>query len=123
MRMLYMYLESFRCLRLKQILLEVAAQAISSLIVLSQNQIEVKMDDTSVPNLVQLLDSSTQNTAKKYAVSCLGSHSPSKKCKKLMISYGAIRYLKKLTEMDIPGAKKLLERLERGKLRSLFSRK
>lgn len=102
---------------------EIAAQAISSLITLSQNCREVKRDDKSVPNLVQLLDPSPQNTAKKYAVSCLASLSSSKKCKKLMISYGAIGYLKKLTEMDIQGAKKLLERLERGKLRSLFSRK
>ncbi|OIW02085.1 hypothetical protein TanjilG_14784 [Lupinus angustifolius] len=102
---------------------EVAAQAIASLMVLSQNQREVKKGDKSVPNLVQLLDSSPQNTAKKYAVSCLGSLSSSKRCKKLMISYGAIGYLKKLVDMDIPGAKKLLERLERGKLRSLFSRK
>ncbi|KAJ1392578.1 Armadillo-type fold [Sesbania bispinosa] len=102
---------------------EIAAQAIASLMVLSQNRREVKRDDKSVPNLVQLLDPSPQNTAKKYAVCCLGSLSSCKKCKKLMISYGAIGYLKKLTEMDIPGAKKLLERLERGKLRSLFSRK
>ncbi|KAL9315072.1 hypothetical protein ACSQ67_016073 [Phaseolus vulgaris] len=102
---------------------EVAAQAIASLIVVSQNRREVKKDDKSVPNLVQLLDPSPQNTAKKYAVTCLGSLSSSKKCKKLMISYGAIGYLKKLTEMDIPGAKKLHERLERGKLRSLFSKK
>ncbi|XP_057435554.1 protein ARABIDILLO 1 [Lotus japonicus] len=102
---------------------EVAAQAIASLMVLSRNRGEVKKDGKSVPNLVQLLDSSPQNTAKKYAVSCLGSLSSSKKCRKLMISYGAIGYLKKLTEMDIPGAKKLHERLERGKLRSLFSKK
>ncbi|KAK0581155.1 hypothetical protein LWI29_010650 [Acer saccharum] len=102
---------------------EVVAQAISSLVTISQNCREVKRDDKSVPNLVQLLDPSPQNTAKKYAVSCLASLSSSKKCKKLMISYGAIGYLKKLSEMDIPGAKKLLERLERGKLRSLFSRK
>ncbi|KAJ9188387.1 hypothetical protein P3X46_003747 [Hevea brasiliensis] len=102
---------------------EVSAQAIASLVNLSQNCREVKKIDKSVPNLVQLLDPSPQNTAKKYAVSCLASLSSSKKCKKLMISYGAIGYLKKLTEMDIPGAKKLLERLERGKLRSLFSRK
>ncbi|XP_038683227.1 uncharacterized protein LOC119983614 [Tripterygium wilfordii] len=102
---------------------EVAAQAISSLITLSMNCREVKRDDKSVPNLVQLLDPSPQNTAKKYAVSCLTSLSPSRKCKKLMISYGAIGYLKKLSEMDVPGAKKMLERLERGKLRSLFSRK
>ncbi|GKU88269.1 hypothetical protein SLEP1_g2553 [Rubroshorea leprosula] len=102
---------------------EVAAQAISSLMTLSHNCREVKRDDTSVPNLVQLLEPNLQNTAKKYAVSCLSSLSSSKKCKKLMISYGAIGYLKKLSEMDIPGAKKLLERLERGKLKSLFSRK
>lgn len=102
---------------------EVAAQTISSLMTLSQNCREVKRDGKSVPNLVQLLDPSPQNTAKKYAVTCLASLSSSKKCKKLMISYGAIGYLKKLTEMDIPGAKKLLERLEKGKLRSLFSKK
>lgn len=102
---------------------EVAAQAISSLMTLSQNQREVKKNDKSVPNLVQLLDPSPQNTAKKYAVSCLGSLSSSQKCRRLMISYGAIGYLKKLTEMEVPGAKKLLERLERGRLRSLFSRK
>ncbi|KAL3536877.1 hypothetical protein ACH5RR_000243 [Cinchona calisaya] len=102
---------------------EVAAQAIASLMTLSHNSREVKKDDKSVPNLVQLLDPSPQNTAKKYAVSCLALLSSSKKCKKLMISYGAIGYLKKLTEMDVPGAKKLLERLERGKLKSLFIRK
>lgn len=102
---------------------EVAAQAISSLMTLPQNCREVKRDVKSVPNLVQLLDPSPQNSAKKYAVLCLSYLSSSKKCKKLMISYGAIGYLKKLTEMDVPGSKKLLERLERGKLRSLFSRK
>lgn len=102
---------------------EVAAQAICSLLTLPQNCREVKKDEKSVPNLVQLLDPSPQNTAKKYAISCLGSLSSSKKCKKLMVSYGAIGYLKKLSEMEVPGAKKLVERLERGKLRSLFSRK
>ncbi|XP_058104766.1 uncharacterized protein LOC131248493 [Magnolia sinica] len=102
---------------------EVAAQAICSLLGFPPNRREVKKIEMSVPNLVQLLDSNPQNTAKKYAVACLVSLSSSKKCKKLMISYGAIGYLKKLCEMDVPGAKKLLEHLERGKLRSLFSRK
>ncbi|CAL0304674.1 unnamed protein product [Lupinus luteus] len=101
---------------------EVAAQAIASLMILSPNRREVKKDDKSVPNLVQLLDSSPHNTAKKYAISCLGLLCSSKKCKKLMISYGAIGYLKKLTDMNIPGAKKLQDRLERGKL-SLFCKK
>jgi hypothetical protein len=102
---------------------EISAQALASLMTVSYNRREVKKDDKSVPNLVQLLDPSPQNNAKKYAVTCLGLISSSKKCKKLMISYGAIGYLKKLTEMDIPGAQKLHERLERGKLRSLFGKK
>ena len=102
---------------------EVAAQAICFLLSVHQNRREVKKDEKSIPNLVSLLELSPHNTAKKYAVSCLSSLSSSKKCKKLMVSYGAIGYLKKLGEMDVPGAKKLLERLERGKLRSLFRKK
>ncbi|GAA0167834.1 hypothetical protein LIER_22679 [Lithospermum erythrorhizon] len=102
---------------------EVAAQALSSLMALAHSCREVKRDDNSVPNMVQLLDPSPQNTAKKYGVSCLFLLSSSKKCKKMMISYGAIVHLKKLIDMEVPGAKKLLERLERGKLRSLFRRK
>lgn len=102
---------------------EVASQALSSLMEISSNKREVKKDDKSVPNMVQLLDPNPQNMAKKYAVLCLLMLSSSKKCKKMMISYGAIGYLKKLSEMEIAGAKKLLGRLEKGKLRSLFSRK
>ncbi|KAL1549905.1 protein CELLULOSE SYNTHASE INTERACTIVE 3-like [Salvia divinorum] len=102
---------------------EVAAQAVASLMTLSHNCRLVKRDDKSVPNMVALLDPSHHNTAKKYAVSCLTLLCSSKKCKKLMISYGAIGYLKKLSEMDLAGAKKLLERVERGKLKTLFSRK
>ncbi|XP_020262309.1 U-box domain-containing protein 15-like, partial [Asparagus officinalis] len=90
---------------------EVAAQAIASLISCRHSRKEVKKDERSVPNLVQLLDPSPQNTAKKYAVCCLLLLVSSKKCKRIMISYGAIGYLKKLCEMDVQGAKKLLDRL------------
>ncbi|KAK4803836.1 hypothetical protein SAY86_003653 [Trapa natans] len=103
------------------ILKEVSAQAISSLITVHQNYREVKRNDQSVPSLVQLLDPNPKNTAKKYAVLCLLRLSPNKKCRKVMVSYGAIGYLKKLKEMDVQGSKKLLERLERGRLRSLFT--
>ncbi|PKU77500.1 U-box domain-containing protein 4 [Dendrobium catenatum] len=102
---------------------EAAAQAVANLMSYTQNCKEVKKGEKSVPNLVQLLDPSSENTAKKYAVSCLLYLSSSKKCKKLMCSYGAIGYLKKLSEIDVPGAKKLLERLEKGKLKSFFSRR
>ncbi|CAH9096928.1 unnamed protein product [Cuscuta europaea] len=102
---------------------EAAAQAICSLMSVVHNCREVKKDEKSVPSLVQLLDPNPQNSAKKYSVSCLSMLSTSKRCKRLMVSYGAIGYLKKLSEMEVPGAKKLQMRLERGRLRSFFGRK
>ncbi|RLN16463.1 hypothetical protein C2845_PM02G21900 [Panicum miliaceum] len=102
---------------------EAAAQAVATLMGYPPNARDVKKDEKSVPNLVQLLDPSPQNTAKKYAISCLLALSASKRCRRLMISHGAIGYLKKLSEKDVAGAKKLLEKLDRGRLRTLFSRK
>ncbi|GKA97404.1 protein cellulose synthase interactive 3 [Tanacetum coccineum] len=61
---------------------EVAAQAVASLMTHQHNRREVKKDEKSVPNLVQLLDPSPQNTAKIYAVSCLSLLSSSKRCRK-----------------------------------------
>ncbi|VFQ84513.1 unnamed protein product [Cuscuta campestris] len=102
---------------------EVAAEAASALMRVPQIRREVKRDARSVPNLVANLDPNPQNAAKKYAVSCLVILSTSKRCRRLMVAHGAIGYLKKLSEMEVPGAKKLLERLERGRLmRSLFGR-
>eukprot|EP01018_Ginkgo_biloba_P018238 Gb_37022 [translate_table: standard] len=102
---------------------EVAAQALSSLLLLPHNCREIRRDEKSIPNLVQLLDPNNQTSAKKYAISALSFLSSSKKCKKMMISCGARAYLKKLSEIEVVGAKKLLERLDRGKFRSLFGRK
>uniref|UniRef100_A0A7N0UXM8 DUF7032 domain-containing protein n=1 Tax=Kalanchoe fedtschenkoi TaxID=63787 RepID=A0A7N0UXM8_KALFE len=99
---------------------EAAAQAISVLIALPHNGREFKKIAKCVPNLVHLLDPTPQNTAKKYAAASLLILSSGKECRRQMIANGAIGYLKKLTEMDIPGSKKLLEALERGSFRSLF---
>ncbi|XP_047083805.1 armadillo segment polarity protein-like [Lolium rigidum] len=102
---------------------EAAAQALASLAAHPANAREARRDERSVPSLVQLLDPSPANTAKKYAVACLLALSSAKRCKKQMISHGAIGYLKKLTDMEVAGAGELLERLEdRGRLRSIFSK-
>ncbi|KAL9302917.1 putative armadillo-like helical protein [Arabidopsis thaliana] len=102
---------------------EVAAQAIASLVTVPRNCREVKRDEKSVTSLVMLLEPSPGNSAKKYAVSGLAALCSSRKCKKLMVSHGAVGYLKKLSELEVPGSKKLLERIEKGKLKSFFSRK
>ncbi|CAM0870436.1 unnamed protein product [Alopecurus aequalis] len=102
---------------------EVAAQALASLAAHPGNAREVRRDERSVPSLVQLLDPSPGNTAKTHAIACLLALSSAKRCKRLMISHGAIGYLKKLTDMEVTGAGMLLERLEeRGTLRSIFSK-
>ncbi|KAJ0239898.1 hypothetical protein HA466_0226140 [Hirschfeldia incana] len=102
---------------------EVAVQAIASLVTVPRNCREVKRDEKSVTSLVMLLEPSPSISAKKYAVSVLAALCLSKKCKKVMVSGGAVGYLKKLSEMEVPGSKKLLERIEKGKLKSFFSRK
>ncbi|CAN6979172.1 unnamed protein product, partial [Brassica oleracea var. botrytis] len=102
---------------------EVAAQAIASLVTVPRNCREVKRDDKGVMSLVMLLEPSPSNLAKKYAISVLAALCSSKKCKKQMVSGGAVGYLNKLEELEVPGSKKLLERIEKGKLKSLFSRK
>lgn len=77
---------------------------------------------SALPGLVQLLDWNTSNRANKYAVACLLCLSKSSKSRRLMIAHGAIGYLKKLTEMGVPGSTELMERLEKGKLINLFTR-
>ncbi|KAJ6851176.1 uncharacterized protein M6B38_260895 [Iris pallida] len=102
----------------------VAARAISSLMAsCPHNRREVRREGKSVPGLVQLLDPSPQNAAaNEHAVRCLLCVASSGRCRRMMVAYGAIGYLKKLVEMDVPGAKKLLGRLEGGGLRNLFSK-
>ncbi|KAM3316600.1 hypothetical protein ACQJBY_034621 [Aegilops geniculata] len=104
---------------------EAAAQAVASLAAGHPgNAREVRRDERSVPGLVQLLEPSPANTARKYAIACLATLSPAKRCRKLMVSHGAIGYLKKLSDMEVAGARDLLERLEeRGRLRSIFGSK
>jgi len=75
---------------------------------------------------VQLLEPSPKKTARKYAIiSCPLALSASKRSRKLVISHthGTIGYLKKLSEKDMAGVKMMLEKVDRGRLRSLLCRK
>ncbi|CAA0830713.1 ARM repeat superfamily protein [Striga hermonthica] len=95
---------------------EAGARALANLMTVSSNCKEVfKRGEKSVACLVGLLDPSPHNGAKKYAVACLVMMSSSKRCRRVMVSYGAVGYLKKLVDMDVDGAKRLLERLEMGR--------
>lgn len=101
---------------------EAAAKALSQLLLYAGNRRIFRKDERGIVSCVQLLDPLIQNLDKKYPVSMLASLVHSKKCRKLMIAAGGCVHLKKLVEMDVEGAKKLLDGLGRGKFWGVFAR-
>ncbi|KAI9079491.1 hypothetical protein K1719_038573 [Acacia pycnantha] len=101
---------------------EAAAKALSVLMLYAGNRKIFRKDERGIASAVQLLDPSIQNLDKKYPVSVLTSLVHSKKCKKHMVAAGACVYTQKLVEMDVEGAKKLLDSLGSGKIWGVFAR-
>ena len=101
---------------------EAAAMALSMLMLYAGNRKFFRKDERGIVNAVQLLDTLIQNLDKKYLVLILSELVHSKKCRKLMVAAGACVYLQKLVEMNVEGAKKLLESLGRGKIWGAFAR-
>ncbi|KAF5743664.1 ARM repeat superfamily protein isoform 1 [Tripterygium wilfordii] len=101
---------------------EAAAKTLSSLVLYAGNRRIFRREERGIVTAVQLLDPLILNLDKKYPISVLSSLVHSKKCRKQMVAAGATVYLQKLVEMDIEGAKKLLEILGRSKIWGIFSR-
>ncbi|XP_021286063.1 uncharacterized protein LOC110417832 [Herrania umbratica] len=101
---------------------EAAAMALSTLMLYAGNRKVFRKDERGIVNAVQLLDPLIQNLDKKYPVLILSELVHSKKCRKQMVAAGACVYLQKLVEMNVEGAKKLLESLSRGKIWGVFAR-
>ncbi|XP_010533994.2 PREDICTED: U-box domain-containing protein 10-like [Tarenaya hassleriana] len=106
--------------------LQDAAAAAVSLLAIRSNRKDLFRDEKSVMRLVQMLDPRSETMADKElpvmvtaaALSGGGGHMARKK----LIAAGADRYLQRLSEMEVPGAKKALQRLTGNRLRSIFSR-
>lgn len=101
---------------------EAAAMALSVLLIHPGNRRVFRKDETGIVSAVHLLNPSLQNLDKKYPVSLLLSLVHSKSCRKQMVAAGACVHMQKLVEMDVPGSKKLLESLGRGKIWGVFAR-
>ncbi|OVA17412.1 Armadillo [Macleaya cordata] len=101
---------------------DVSAKALSSIMQFGGNRRIFQKEERGILGTIQLLDPSIQNVDKKYPISILLSLAHLKKCRKEMVAAGACAYLQKLVEMEIEGAKKLLESLSRGKLWGVFPR-
>ncbi|KAK9113378.1 hypothetical protein Syun_020175 [Stephania yunnanensis] len=99
---------------------ECAAKALASLMQFVGNRRIYRKEERGIVGTVQLLDPSIHNLDKKYPISILLSVVQSKKCRKRMIDAGACAFLPKLVEMEVEGAKKLLEGLGKFKVWGLF---
>lgn len=103
---------------------ESAAQALVSLLTVRSNRKDLARDEKSVIRLVQMLDPKNDLVCKKFPVSVISSivAGGSKGCRKRLMAAGAYPFLQGLTEMEVAGAKKALQRLAGNRLKSIFSR-
>ncbi|XP_004501737.1 uncharacterized protein [Cicer arietinum] len=101
---------------------ESAAMALSVLSLHPYNRRIFRKDERGIVSAVHLLNPSMVNLDKKYPVSLLVSLLHSKTCRKQMVAAGACVYTPKLVELDVPGSKKLLDGLGRGKIWGVFAR-
>lgn len=100
---------------------EVAAKALAMLVGYAGNRRIFRKEERGIVSTVQLLNPLLKNLDRKYPVSILASFVNSKKCRKQMIASSALVYLPKAVDMDVEGAKKLLESLGRRKLWGVFT--
>ncbi|XP_027330008.1 uncharacterized protein LOC113846207 [Abrus precatorius] len=101
---------------------EASAMALSVLLMHAGNRRVFRKDERGIVSAVHLLNPSLQGLDKKYPVSLLAALVHSKSCRKQMVAAGACVHTQKLAEMDVPGSKKLLESLGRGKIWGVFAR-
>ncbi|CAK9190602.1 unnamed protein product [Sphagnum troendelagicum] len=101
---------------------EYAAQALASLLLVEDNRKLFMSEEWSVVGLVLLLDTRLPGVAKQFPIAALHALAGNAKCRKQMMAAGACYHLRVLADMEITGAKRLLDRLVIGKLRSIMAR-
>ncbi|KAF6167637.1 hypothetical protein GIB67_031220 [Kingdonia uniflora] len=103
---------------------ETAAEALVSLLSVRSNSKELVKDEKSLSRFVQMLDPNTKSICKKLPVVLISAivAGGSNGCRKRLILEGACHHLQKLSQMEVVGAKKVLQRLVVNRLKNIFSR-
>jgi hypothetical protein len=100
----------------------VVVQALALLLLVEENRKLFLAEDWGIVGLVLLLDTRFQEVGKQYPIAALQALSGNAKCRKQMVTAGACYHLRQLADMDVTGAKRLLDRLITGKFRSIISK-
>ncbi|KAF9610385.1 hypothetical protein IFM89_022296 [Coptis chinensis] len=103
---------------------ETASRALISLLSIRSNRKELVRDEKSVLKLVQMLDPKNELVCKNFPVYIVSAilSGGSNGCRKKLVSAGAFLHLQKLSDMDVAGAKKALQRLTGNRLKNIFNR-
>ncbi|KAL5700062.1 hypothetical protein ACHQM5_025561 [Ranunculus cassubicifolius] len=103
---------------------ETASRALVSLLSIGSNRKELVRDEKSMLKLVQMLDPKLELVSKKFPVCVISAilAGGSNGCRKRLVSTQAYAHLQKLSDMEVAGAKKALQRLTGSRLKNIFSR-
>ncbi|XP_019159261.1 PREDICTED: uncharacterized protein LOC109155979 [Ipomoea nil] len=103
---------------------EVATNALASLLTVKSNRKDIVRDEKSVMLLTQMLDPKSDLVSKKFPVAVVAAvmAGGSKGCRKRLMAAGVHAHLQRLTEMEVPGARKALQRLSGNRLKNIFTR-
>jgi hypothetical protein len=103
---------------------ESAGRALLALMTLKSNRKEFVRDEKNLTRLVQMLDPRNEEIDKKYPVSILlalamgGGNGTRRR----LADSGACQHLQKLADVEVPSAKKALQRISSNRFKSLLSR-
>ncbi|XP_015956267.1 protein ARABIDILLO 1 [Arachis duranensis] len=102
---------------------EMAAEALSGLVMLPKNRKRFVQDDHNIALILQLLDPEEGNSGnKKYLISILMSLTSCNSGRKKIVSSGYAKNIEKLADAQVSSdAKKLAKKLSTNRFRSLFS--
>ncbi|XP_057784832.1 uncharacterized protein LOC131002354 [Salvia miltiorrhiza] len=103
---------------------EVGAKALLSLLTVNSNKKEFVRDEKSLMRLVQMLDPKNEVVSKKFPVAVVAAlmAGGSQGCRRRLVAAGAHGHVQRLAELDVPGAKKALQRLSANRLTSILTR-
>lgn len=103
---------------------EKATQALLLLLTVKSNRKYFVRDEKSVMRLVQMLDPKNEMVSKKFPVAVVAAimAGGSQGCRKRLLDAGAYVNLQRLTEMEVAGAKKALQKFSGNRLKTIFTR-
>ncbi|GAA0154746.1 hypothetical protein LIER_12640 [Lithospermum erythrorhizon] len=102
---------------------EVAANALVSLLTVRSNRKNLVKDEKSMMRLVHMLDPGSELVSKKFPVAVMAAimAGGSQSCRKRLLAAGVNAHLQRLSEMEVSGAKKAMQKLSVNRIKNIFT--